>query len=96
MADGTPAVELPAGQLADAVSADRAAEWPRLYRLELDVRLAVERGQPERPVDASQQVSSLLSGGRKRRRQWTLAHWLWLVAVTLAGFVAAALLIVRF
>ena len=53
VADGTPAVELPAGQLADAVSADRAAEWPRLYRLELDVRLAVERGQPKRPVDAT-------------------------------------------
>jgi hypothetical protein len=38
----------------------------------------------------------LLSGGRKRRRQRTIAQWLWIVAATLAGFVGAALLIVRF
>ena len=44
-------MELSAEQLADALKADCASEWPRPCQLEVD-RLAAELGQPERPVDA--------------------------------------------
>ena len=38
---------------------------------------------------------SVLSGGRKKRRRSSVTVWLWVVAATLAGCVAAAAVIAR-
>jgi hypothetical protein len=95
LADDEPA----ASDVDDATTAtdEDDHEWPLLSSLELGVCLADgESATPTRPVRPRPKMSSLLSGGRKRRRRpRTLAHHLWLAAAVLAGFIVAAIMVVR-
>ena len=71
------------------------ANWPVLSALELQVCLtdwgSAALLRPSRPFGRV----SVLSGGRKPRRRRSWSHRLWLLAAGLAGFVGAAMLVIK-
>ena len=72
--------------------ADVGGGWPLLSDLDFGVCLAT-RPRLEADGGPARGAVSPLSGGRRRPRR--LVHWLWLSAVGIAGFIAAAAVLVR-